>query len=883
MARGKMAAVTDPASELNRVKQIMQAEASLYNDLYQRRKNQERIIELEKLKALNTISLAERQELNRLNAVQRANSKAKTAEDLRVANLRTALISKNIEYENALNRTVAEKNIATATRIADLKLNILHQQQATEIILNKSAKEKELESVLRIANLKNQLAQQIVAAEIEQTKTLEEIKLQAQIGATNTIIEIRKAGNDAIYQEELAQQEKLAFEEEKRAIKEIRRNNKNRTAEDKAELKRAYAKEKAIAKAERTRRNEARAARNRDTLELQNQIFGKGSADAPITLGDRLDGIKNMWRDSETGKFNITSGIGNSLKMLANLAQQLEAKVDEIAAIQGQVDTRLQGSQQATSGINGSYWNAINTNFTKYAGVTPYFQREVLTSNLTKLVGQGISYNVEQRAFLDTVKDKIATTFDATNGTLLRLVRIQKQDTTAARLGMESALTAFLNNMYETTEYMNGIAEQVRGNLAEALSLMQAENAVSLEHTVQKWMGSMYSVGMSDSAVNSIANAIGDIAAGNINTLTGDGAGNLVVMAANQAGLSIADILAEGMTDETANNLLATAVEYLAGLYNENAGSKVVQQQIAKVFGVAASDLKAAANLATNEKTIDAIFKTKTSYESNLDRLYEMASSMIARTSAGEILSNSWNNLQYTMASGMANNPVLYGIYKIGKLMEDTGADINIPYISVMGNGFDINATVSQLMRGGAMAGSLISGIGSMFSGGGGIDMKSTLRKMDVTKALSTGYASDADLIKTLKTVGIEVDENATRIKSNSLLQALDLFTDNSSKRNAKRSDTNGMSTSESGTSVGNSSSDDIKNTTLSEANSGAEAQLDSKKEQEEHTIDIENVYDYVVKIYELFEEVTDGSRSLSVTLPAFQYHSGIGTDGGLN
>lgn len=69
---------------------------------------------------------------------------------------------------------------------------------------------------------------------------------------------------------------------------------------------------------------------------------------------------------------------------------------------------------------------------------------------------------------------------------MLRLVRIQQQDTTAARLGMESALTAFLNNMYETTEYMQGIAESVRGNLAEALSLMQAENAVSLEHTVQK-------------------------------------------------------------------------------------------------------------------------------------------------------------------------------------------------------------------------------------------------------------------------------------------------------------------------------------------------------------------------------------------------------------
>ena len=81
------------------------------------------------------------------------------------------------------------------------------------------------------------------------------------------------------------------------------------------------------------------------------------------------------------------------------------------------------------------------------------------------MVSQGIAFNVEQRAALDVMKDKIATTFDAANGTLLRLVRIQEQDTTAGRLGMESALTAFLNNMYQTTEYMEGIAKTVKGNL----------------------------------------------------------------------------------------------------------------------------------------------------------------------------------------------------------------------------------------------------------------------------------------------------------------------------------------------------------------------------------------------------------------------------------
>jgi hypothetical protein len=102
------------------------------------------------------------------------------------------------------------------------------------------------------------------------------------------------------------------------------------------------------------------------------------------------------------------------------------------------------------------------------------------------MVGQGIAFNVEQRALLQEMSGKIATTFDAANGTLLRLVKIQQQDTTAGRLGMESALTAFLNNMYATTEYMQGLANTVKSNLEEAMSLMTGENALSFEYQIQK-------------------------------------------------------------------------------------------------------------------------------------------------------------------------------------------------------------------------------------------------------------------------------------------------------------------------------------------------------------------------------------------------------------
>lgn len=128
----------------------------------------------------------------------------------------------------------------------------------------------------------------------------------------------------------------------------------------------------------------------------------------------------------------------------------------------------------------------MSTDIRNVAGVSPLIKQESVVSNLEKLVGQGISFDVEQRAFLETIKDKIATTFNAADGTLLRLVRIQQQDTTAARLGMESALTSFLNNMYETTEYMQSVATSVRNSLQEAEALMGSKSAAAFEYQVQK-------------------------------------------------------------------------------------------------------------------------------------------------------------------------------------------------------------------------------------------------------------------------------------------------------------------------------------------------------------------------------------------------------------
>lgn len=135
----------------------------------------------------------------------------------------------------------------------------------------------------------------------------------------------------------------------------------------------------------------------------------------------------------------------------------------------------------------------------------------------------------------------------------------------------------------------------------------------------------MYSVGMSDSSVQKIGGSLGKLAAGQLESLTSGGEGNLIIMAANNAGLNISDLLTNGLNDDTTNQLMTSMVGYLAKIYEEAGNSKVVQQQFADVFGLTAADLKAIANLAPST---NAVASDGLTYEGAMGRLNSMANSM---------------------------------------------------------------------------------------------------------------------------------------------------------------------------------------------------------------------------------------------------------------
>lgn len=517
------------------------------------------------------------------------------------------------------------------------------------------------------------------------------------------------------------------------------------------------------------------------------------------------------------------------VNQLMNWAKALESDMKSVANAQTEIDTRLQGSSKDKS-WSGSYWQKMSETITQNVGVSPFVKQEKVVENLKSLVGQGISFNVEQRAFLQTVSEKIATTFNATDAALLKLVRIQQADTTAARLGMESALTSFLNNMYETTEYMQQAATEIRGNLYEASALMDAESATEFEYEVQKWMGSLYSVGFNKTS--GLSGALGKLAAGDISGITEGGYGNLLVMAANKANLSIADILAEGLNDDSTSALLKAMVEYLSGIYEETKNNKVISQQFANVYGLTASDLKAAANLAGSTQNI---YSNKMTYSNMLTQLNTMADSMWQRTSVGGMMDNLMENFQYTMAASMGNNPVLYSLYSMGNMLRDLTGGISIPAIGAwaMGNGSEVNlnATVADLMQAGAMSGGILSGIGQLVAG--------------LAKGSGGGFSGSG----MLKAFGINTSGTSTVTRGNGLVSS---------------TATSGNDTSLSGL-IGNASGEDIKNKTLTDANDDADKQVAQALEELNETT-ISNVDEHVVQIYTILSDVVAGTKKLHVT-----------------
>lgn len=492
------------------------------------------------------------------------------------------------------------------------------------------------------------------------------------------------------------------------------------------------------AKQKETARRESRKA-DLDLM-LRDKKYNEATGnieDASFSQKDKIGAIM------EYGLSEMTDTLKSSMldlnKIIDGLASKLTTYMDTYASYQSKIEARIQGTNWGIGQYGVGGYARLESSLSGAVGIQPYVKTTDLMKNLDELVDKGVAWNVEQRAFLQTISDKVATTFDAYDSTLLRIIRIQQADSTAGRLGMEAYMTRFLNSMFENTEYLTQTFDNVTSALFEATSLMSASVATEFEYQIQKWLGSLTSVGLSDQSATNIASALGALGSGDIASLSSTpGMQNLVVMAASRAGLSYSELLTEGLGEDVGktNQLLESLVRFAQEIVENSANNNVVRAQYANIFGMSVSDLTAISNLTEND--IKAISGSDLTYGQAFSELQNQIMRLPARMHISEMMQTMWDNILYGFGSNIAKNPVTYALWEVTGLINEYTGGIPIPYISAMGTGVDANVTVENLMRLGILGVSSLGMIGDLVSG-----LMSTLLPSSMLTKLGIGSAID--------------------------------------------------------------------------------------------------------------------------------------------
>lgn len=358
---------------------------------------------------------------------------------------------------------------------------------------------------------------------------------------------------------------------------------------------------------------------------------------------------------------SLTSNLGTTVK---SITDKIDAVIENFISKQQSIAAHLMGTNTTLDDITGTLSSALSGQ-----GLV---KQESVYNNLSKLVNEGIVYNVEQRAFLQTLSDDMNLIFDANNGSLTRLIRLQSTDLTSYRMAIQYDLQTFLNQNYSTSEYIKDAFTNVSESLLETQSLLSSSEGIALESTLQTILGSYYSLGGSTSTVTSLAKAINSLGSGDISEL-GSGISNLILMGVAQAGLDYGNILNGGLNAQETSEIMNNVISYMSSMYS-GTESNVVRNQLAKAFGVTVSDLVAASKTPKVEGGVSA-------------DISNLLSDYSGFTHFSTQVSNLMDNLIYSWGTGIASNTGQYLGYEASKLISSTlgtaldGVNINIPLL----------------------------------------------------------------------------------------------------------------------------------------------------------------------------------------------------------
>jgi len=415
------------------------------------------------------------------------------------------------------------------------------------------------------------------------------------------------------------------------------------------------------------------------------------------------------WKIGESVGNNINNTLKTFISTFAN-PDLIEEKIKSFYQYQAKVNARLQGTGQ-------DYSDVLDT-IADNVGISPYVKQANVVEKLVELSDKGVAYNLELRAFLGEVSESIASTFDAFDSNLLRLIRLQQADTTAARLGMEASLTQLFNKYFTDTSYLTDMAQTVSAALIDANSQMTRDMSIEFEYIVQKWLGALYSVGMDQNTVSSIATAFNYLATGDVENLSNNTQMmNLIAMSASRVGEDLGDILTNGLDPDTTNTLLKSVVEYLQEIAEAETGNMVTKSAFADTFGFSIADLTAAKTLAANTAALSDL---TSSYNDAMSELNKQFGQLSDRVHITQYVNTIMDNVVAGTAQNVGSTAGGYIAWKLANMIASSNMMSEIPQVLAGGFGLDLHANLGDIMynlaNGIPLAGALL---GAAFSGNG--------------------------------------------------------------------------------------------------------------------------------------------------------------------
>lgn len=479
-----------------------------------------------------------------------------------------------------------------------------------------------------------------------------------------------------------------------------------------AELEKEYdAKEKL---AQETEKSAKAALKHKDATEKQ--------AKAEKTLEEkRAETIKSLSR------------IG------AVMGSAIDTSLNNLYGQQGKMMGRLQGTDLT--------WQKAVDTVSSNIGFSGIASQQKVVEKMVQLVDSGVAYNLEMRAFLAETSENIAATFNAFDSNLLRLIRLQQADTTAERLGMEATLTKLFNSAFQDSSYLaESISDAVASAILDANATMSRDDSLQFEYVVQKWLGSLYSLGMSSETVTGIAQGINYLATGNVTALSNNPSlQTLFSLSANRTKKSYADMLVGGISAEETNDLLKSMVEILSEISSDSS-NRVTSSAYAELFNMSLTDLRTFQSL--TQKELQNIYNSTVNYEGLRKETETQLTQIWSRKNVSQIVDTVIENAMTGTAQNIGAFGTTYGLWKALNLV-DSLVDMEIPGLTAVGTGTTSAIDVINIAKlgfaGMGLVTSMIEAIASGSGGGANLsawNFKETTTRGNTLPVLPVGSAS---------------------------------------------------------------------------------------------------------------------------------------------